>query len=62
MENGKIELDSIDANTWNSHGEQKITDKTMFDCVWLVRYPDLNWKWNINVFMHIIAATLEEGM
>ena len=62
MENGKIELESLDTNT-ASHpdDDQWITSETMFDCVWLVNYPNVNWKWNLNVFMHIIAATLEQG-
>ena len=66
MENGEIELGWLDTTAWNSKshsdGEQMITDQTMFDCIWLVRYPDFGRKWNIEVFMNVTAAKLEDGI
>ncbi len=64
MENGKMDIERLDTRNSDLHpdSDQPISSETIYDCVWLVRFPEFPWKLNIKAYINILAATLEEGI
>ncbi len=63
MDGGKIDLTPLARKTLSdAFGDNhEVTGATMYDCVWLVKFPDYKWDWDTKVYIYVTAANLETG-